>query len=81
MGVVEQSALRGVFTAPDGLDYRIEKEQAVLRKFDGDWTAEQMDSGEAEAAGALAEVITLEDGVIVDRWVRGESAHGPPKDG
>ncbi|HET7110284.1 MAG TPA: hypothetical protein VFI41_05395 [Gemmatimonadales bacterium] len=83
MGLVEQSAVRPMITAPDGLDYYIEKERAVLKKFDRkddgtEWTTEQMDSGEAVAAGALAEVLVLENGEIVERWVRGESEHGPP---
>jgi hypothetical protein len=48
-------------------------EHAVLKKFDrkpdgSEWTQEELDSG--EAADALAEVVTVEDGVIVDVWRR-----------
>jgi hypothetical protein len=52
-------------------------ERAVLRKFDGDWTDEQMANGEAQAAGALAEAIVVIDGQIVDRWHRGEERDAP----
>lgn len=41
-------------------------ERVTVRKFDGDWTEEQIASGEADHA--LAEVLTLEDGVIIDTW-------------
>ena len=77
VGLKESAAVRAVLTAPDGCDYFIEKERAVLKKFDGDWTDEQMSSGEAEQAGALCEVIVLEDGQVVDRWHRGEERDAP----
>lgn len=78
VGLQEASAVKGVYVADDGQRYNIEKEVAVLKKWDcksdgTEWTVEQMDNGEAEAAGALAEVITTENGVIIDRWVRGEA--------
>jgi hypothetical protein len=76
MGLVESSTVKPVITAPDGLDYRIEKTRCVLKKFDGEWSEEW--TPEQEAA-QLAEVIVSEDGVIVDRWVRGESEDGPPE--
>lgn len=44
------------------------KEKVVLKKFDGDWTEEQIAAGEAD--DALAETITLEDGVVIDHWRR-----------
>lgn len=41
-------------------------EKVTVRKFDGDWTEEQIANGEADHA--LAEVLTLEDGVITNTW-------------
>lgn len=41
------------------------KEVITVRKFDGDWTQEQIEAGEADEA--VVEVITLEDGVITER--------------
>lgn len=78
IGLQEASAVKGIYTTEDGQRFSIEKETAVLKKWDAkpdgtEWTVEQMDNGEAEAAGALAEVITTEDGVIIDHWVRGDS--------
>ena len=81
MGLQEASAVKGVFRAEDGQTFFIEKERCVLKKWDAkpdgtEWTTEQMDNGEAEQAGALAEVITTENGVIIDHWVRGEADGG-----
>lgn len=42
------------------------QERVVVKKFDGDWTAEQMESGEADEA--LVEAITIEDDVVIDHW-------------
>ena len=42
------------------------KETVSVRKFKGDPTAEQIAAGEVEPY----EVLTMEDGVIIDRWVR-----------
>lgn len=50
------------------------KETCVLKKFDGDWTDEQIENGEADEY--ITERITVEDGVIVDHWVK-EGAGGP----
>jgi hypothetical protein len=49
------------------------EELTVVKKFDckpdgTDWTQEELDSGAADEA--LAEVITLKNGVIVDTWKR-----------
>lgn len=46
------------------------RERVVVKKFNGDWTAEQMASGEADEA--LAETITIEDDVVIDRWVKAD---------
>lgn len=84
LGLSERSAVRGVYVAPDGLDYHIDKVETLLKKWDckpdgSDWTEQEMNDGTALAAGALAEVIKTEDGVIVEHWKRGESEHGPPE--
>jgi hypothetical protein len=50
------------------------KETCVLKKFDGDWTDEQIEAGEADAD--ITERIVVEDGVIVEHWVK-EGARGP----
>ena len=78
MGLVEQGAVKNVITAPDGLDYNIDKVETCLKKFDAkpdgtEWTVEEMDDGTAEAAGALAEVIKTEDGTIAQFEVREEA--------
>lgn len=52
-------------------------ERAVLRKFDGDWTDQEMADGTATSAGALAEALVMQDGVIVDHWHRGEERDAP----
>lgn len=70
MGMAESSAAKNVLVTPDGARYEITEEIGVLKKYDGDWTAEQMDAGEADHA--LAEVITTKNGTIIDRWVRGD---------
>lgn len=50
------------------------KETCVLRKFDGDWTDDQIEAGEAN--DHITERIVVEDGVIVEHWKK-ESAGGP----
>lgn len=77
VGLSEAGAVKNIMRANDGSEWQVEKERAVLRKFDGDWTPEQMANGEAQAAGALAEVLVLEDGVAVDRWVKGDPRDAP----
>lgn len=72
-GVDEQAAVRGIFTAPDGGRWMIEHERCVLQKFDG----EVSEMTEEEAVAALAEVIVLEDGVVVDRWLKGDPRDAP----
>lgn len=67
VGLGEAAAVRGVITAPDGVEYFIEKERVVLRKFDGDVCDDEH----------LAEVIVLEDGEVIDRWHRGEERDAP----
>lgn len=74
VGLQETAAVKGVYVDADGARWNIEKERAVLRKFDGEfsdeWTPE-------EASAALAEVIVLEDGEIIDHWHRGEDRDAP----
>lgn len=65
--------MRGQIVAPDGALWNIEHERCVLQKFDGEVST----MTEAEAAAALAEVIVLEDGVIVDRWQKGDPRDAP----
>ena len=84
MGLVEESQVKGLLTAPDGLTYGIEKVETCLKKWDAkpdgtEWTQQEMDDGTALQAGALAEMIKTEDGVIIEHWKRGESEHGPPE--
>lgn len=57
----------------EGARVRI-KETAVLKKFDGDWTDEQIEAGEADAH--ITERIVVEDGTVVEHWVK-EGAGGP----
>jgi len=77
VGFSEVGHVKPTITDCDGGEWQIDKERACLRKFDGEWTAEQMSNGEAEAAGALAEVLVLEDGEVVDHWVKGDPRDAP----
>jgi hypothetical protein len=54
---------------PDVVKFRV-KETAVLKKFDARWSEEEIESGEAEAAGGLLEEITVEDGQVTKVWKR-----------
>jgi len=45
-------------------------ERVVVKKYQGDWTDEQKDSGEADHA--LLEVVTLENGEVIDHWRRSD---------
>jgi hypothetical protein len=47
------------------------KETITVRKFDGDWTEDQIANGEAE--DALTEVLTLEDGVVINQWRKSDA--------
>jgi len=83
VGVVESAAVQPIFIGADGVPYKVHA-RAVLRKYDtkedgSEWTEEEMADGSAERAGALSEVIVMEDGKPTERWVRGETEDGPPE--
>jgi hypothetical protein len=73
-GVQEVSSVSNLVEAPDTVQYRV-RVDGVLKKFDckpdgSEWTEEEINSGAAEAAGSLAEVMTIEDGHVTDVWRR-----------
>ena len=41
-------------------------ERVTLKKFDGDWTNEQIEAGEAD--DALVEMVTYEGDVVIECW-------------
>lgn len=51
---------------PDGTPVGVEEVRAVLHKYDGDFTAEQIAAGEA---GEPAETIVVENGVVVEHTI------------
>lgn len=65
-GVQESAAVKTIFVGEDGSRWHVEKEHIVLRKFNGE-----------PEDGDLAEVLVMEDGVVVDHWVKGEARDAP----
>lgn len=54
---------------PDLSEIKVEEVRYTLKKFDGDYTAEQIDAGEA---GEPAEVIVVEHDQIIEHTKNGE---------
>lgn len=72
MGLVEDSEVRNVIQLEDGPHFVLH-ERAVLRKYEG----EVGDMSPEEAEEALFEAIVIEDGVITERWQKGDTRDAP----